>query len=47
MSAGAVAHVGTTVATGLRNRHIAKQIAVTKLVRPVLPPAAIPEADST
>ena len=47
ISAGAVAHDGMMLATGLRNRHTAKQSAVTKLVRPVLPPAAIPEADST
>ena len=45
ISAGAVAHDGMMLATGLRNRHTAKQSAVTKLVRPVLPPAAIPEAD--
>ena len=47
ISAGAVAHDGMIFATGLRNRHTAKQSAVTKLVRPVLPPAAIPDADST
>ena len=47
ISAGAVAHDGMIFATGLRKRHTAKQSAVTKLVSPVLPPAAIPEADST
>ena len=47
ISAGAVAHVGITPAIGLKNRHTAKQAAVTKLARPVLPPAAIPDADST
>ena len=38
----AVSHVGITPAIGLKNRHTAKQAAVTKLARPVLPPAAIP-----
>ncbi len=47
MSAGAVAQVGTREATGLRNRQTAKQIATTRLVRPVLPPAPTPAADST
>ena len=36
ISAGAVAHVGITPAIGLKNRHTAKQAAVTKLARPVL-----------
>ena len=44
MSAGAVAQVGTREATGLRNRQTAKQIATTRLVRPVLPPAPTPSS---
>ena len=47
MSAGAVAQLGTMLASGDRNRHTKKQAETTKLVRPVLPPAATPEADST
>ena len=47
INAGAVAALGITVANGLKNRQNAKQIAVTTLARPVLAPAATPEADST
>ena len=47
ISAGAVAHAGTTAATGVRKRHTAKQIDVIREASPVLPPAATPAADST
>ena len=47
MSAGEVAQEGTMEASGVRTRQRAKQIAVTRLVRPVLPPAATPAEDST
>ena len=45
--AGAVAAPGMMEAMGDKKRHSAKQMDVTKLVRPVLPPAATPDADST
>ena len=44
---GAVAAVGTIASKGLKRLEIAKQIATTKAVRPVRPPAPIPAADST
>ena len=47
ISAGAVAAAGIIEAIGERNKHKAKQIEVTKLVSPVLPPAATPDAHST
>ena len=47
MRAGAVAHAGTMLASGVRKRHTKKQHATTRDVRPVLPPAATPDADST
>ena len=47
ISAGAVAAAGMILARGERKRHTAKQSAVTRLVKPVLPPAATPEAHST
>ena len=47
MSAGAVAQPGTILAKGLRKRATKKQADVTRLARPVLAPAATPEADST
>ena len=47
MSAGAVAKEGIAVKIGAKNMEIRKRIAVTSAVRPVLPPAATPEADST
>ena len=45
--AGAVAAAGMMLARGERKRQIAKQREVTTLVRPVLPPAATPDAHST
>ena len=39
--------VGTIASKGLKRLEIAKQIATTKAVRPVRPPAPIPAADST
>jgi hypothetical protein len=47
ISAGAVAQAGMIAAKGARKRQTAKQAAVTREVRPVLPPAATPDADST
>ena len=47
ISAGAVAQEGTTPARGVRNRQKKKQIAVIRLAKPVLAPAATPAADST
>ncbi|CIV80872.1 Uncharacterised protein [Streptococcus pneumoniae] len=44
---GAVAAVGTIARSGLKKLEIAKQIATTKAVKPVRPPAPIPAADST
>ena len=44
---GAVAAVGTIANKGLKRLEIAKQIATTKAVKPVRPPAPIPAADST
>ena len=44
---GAVATVGTIAKRGLKKLDIAKQIATTRAVRPVRPPAPIPAADST
>ena len=40
-------HLGTIANKGLKRLEIAKQIATTKAVRPVRPPAPIPAADST
>ena len=45
--AGAVAAEGMIEAIGLKNNAIRKQADVITLVKPVLPPAATPEADST
>ena len=47
ISAGAVAQEGTMFARGARKRQARKQIDVTKLAKPVLAPAATPEAHST
>ena len=44
---GAVAPVGTKPKSGIATIARRKQIPVVKLVRPVLPPSAIPELDST
>ena len=44
---GAVAAVGTIANSGLKKLDKAKQIATTKAVKPVRPPAPIPAADST
>jgi len=45
--AGAVAQEGTMFARGARKRHARKQKEVTRLAKPVLAPAATPEAHST
>ena len=45
--AGAVAQLGTMLASGLKNKHTAKHAAVITLAKPVLPPAPTPDADST
>ena len=45
--AGAVAAVGIMVKTGAKKRDRANIPAVDRAVRPVLPPSATPEADST
>ena len=47
ISAGAVAQEGTMFARGARKRQARKQSDVTKLAKPVLAPAATPEAHST
>ena len=47
MSAGAVACAGMILASGVKNKQTRNNAAVTKAVRPVLPPSATPEADST
>ena len=47
IKAGAVAQLGTMLASGVRNRHTKKHADTTRLVSPVLPPAATPDADST
>ena len=47
INAGAVAQEGTMLARGVRKRHARKQSEVTRLARPVLAPAATPEALST
>ena len=44
---GAVAAEGTMARSGLKKLDRAKQIATTKAVKPVRPPAPIPAADST
>ena len=47
MRIGAVAALGTIAKSGLKKLDTAKQMATTKAVRPVRPPAPIPAADST
>ena len=47
MRAVAVAQRGMSCAMGLKNIAIMKQMPVTSEVKPVLPPAATPEEDST
>ena len=44
---GAVAAVGTIARRGLKILDTAKQMATTRAVKPVRPPAPIPAADST
>ena len=47
IKAGAVAAAGTIPIMGRKNRESRKQAEVTRLARPVLPPTATPDADST
>ena len=47
ISAGAVANAGTARNTGAKRIETRKRTAAARAVRPVRPPAATPEADST